>query len=119
MKALATQFDDNSLIGPLCHLIRTAVPDFDCAGSVFPLWDCAFKTGELKRVILHLNGQPFFSLLLRQPLGHGPAFQHPSPFKPEVIVQSARFVFLDDEASWAWASRYGLVFVHCPPCPLS
>src|SRR5438045_4424820 len=58
-------------------------------------------------MIFYFNREMLFRLRPRQSLGHGPRFQNAFHFQPEIVMQPAGIVFLDNKTQRAWFSRTG------------
>ena len=80
------------------HIIVAAIPDHDSAAAVVALRDHALEILVIDRVILDLDREMFFAPLPGDALGHGPGFQNAVHLQPEIVVQPARVMFLNDEA---------------------
>ena len=83
------------------HVIIAAVPQHHGPAAILPLRDDSFEGRVFDRVVLDLHRQMLLAFLPGKPLWHGPGFQHPFHFQAEVVVQSARVVFLNDETRGA------------------
>src|SRR5579862_3968383 len=79
------------------ELVRAVVPDLDRAGAVLPLRDLAVEARVLERMVLDVDGQRAAAGLERHPFRHGPGEEHPVALEPEVVVEPAGVVALDDE----------------------
>ena len=62
-----------------------------------PFGDDAFEAAVLERMVLDLHREPLVRRIEARPLGHRPALQHAVELQPEVVVQMAGGVLLDDE----------------------
>ena len=80
------------------ELVRAAIPDLDRPGPVLPGRDRPLEIGVVERVILDVDGEMPLALLQRHALRHGPAREGAVPLEPEVVVEAAGGVPLDDEA---------------------
>ena len=76
---------------------QAAVPDDDIACSVLFGWNLAFKVGVGKRMVFHMHAHALDSRVETGPLGNSPTFQRALQFQPEVIVQIACCMLLDDK----------------------
>src|SRR3954452_6470990 len=81
----------------LDELVRPVVPDLDGAGAVVPGRDLALEGGVVDRVVLDVDGERPLPRLERDTLRNGPRGERPVPLEPEVVVEAARVVPLDDE----------------------
>ena len=81
----------------LDELVRALVPDLDRAGAVLPLRDLAVERRVLERMVLDVDGEVLLARLERHALRDRPARQRAVPLEPEVVVEAARIVALDDE----------------------
>ena len=73
------------------------VPDLDRAGAVVARRDLALERRVRERVILDVDGEMLRPRLERHALGDGPAGEHAVALEPEVVVEPAGVVALDDE----------------------
>ena len=97
-EALAVQPHGQAAVGLLLHeLVGAPVPDLDRAGAVVPLRDLAFEARVVERMILDMDGQDAHARLERHALRHGPRGERPVALEPEVVVEVAGVVALDDE----------------------
>src|SRR5439155_18497892 len=81
----------------LDELIGAVVPDLDRAGAVLPRRDLTGEGGVFERVILDVDRERAASRLERHPLRDGPGGEGAVPLQPEVVVEPAGVVPLDDE----------------------
>ena len=106
------QAHGQAAVGLVLHqLVGAGVPDLDRPGPVLARRDLALERPVLERVVLDVHGQRLVPGADRDPLGHRPAGQRALALEPEVVVQPARRVALDDEdrrAAPAVAAREGL-----------
>ena len=91
------EVEDELALLPQDEVEGAAVPDLDGARAV-PRGDHAVEVHVLDRMVLHLDRQATHAGLLGRPLGDGPALQHAVQLEPEVVVEVAGVVLLDDEA---------------------
>src|SRR5262249_49812293 len=73
-----------------------AVPDHHGAAAVFALRDDAFEFAVLERVILDAHRQMLFAGRQAEPLRDSPTLEYAAEFEPQVVVECARGVFVDD-----------------------
>ena len=79
------------------ELIGAPVPDLDGAGAVGALRDLALEGSVVERVILDVDRERLLALLQRNALRHRPGGEHTVALEPEVVVEGARLMPLDDE----------------------
>ncbi len=75
-----------------------AIPDDHGAAAIFALGDGAFEAAIVQRMVLDMDRQALLARNQARPLGHGPALEHPIHLQPQIVMQPAGGVFLDDEA---------------------
>ncbi|KAG1251901.1 hypothetical protein G6F68_012041 [Rhizopus microsporus] len=75
------------------------VPDDDLAGAVPALGYLAFELGVREGMIFHLHGHALDGGIVAGALGHRPALHRAVQLQPEVIMQPAGPVLLDDEGA--------------------
>ena len=90
----------------LDELVGAAVPDLHRAGAVLALRNLALERRILERVVLDVHGEPSRSGLQRQALRDRPAGERAVPLQPQVVVEPARVVALDDETRALVAPRH-------------
>ena len=73
------------------------VPEHHRAAAVLALRNGSLEVAVLQRMVLHVHGQPLVARVVRGPLGHRPAQQHPVPFQAQVVVVAAGQVVLHEE----------------------
>jgi len=73
------------------------VPDHDGAPAIFALGDGAFEFVVLDGVILDMDGEPLLARDQARAAGDRPALHHAVELQPEVVVQPAGGMLLDDE----------------------
>ena len=95
--ARPVQDDLHLAVGPLLTLIGAVVPEDHRAAAVLALRDLAFEAAVLQRVVLGVDGQVVRRRIQRKALRHGPRDEHAVALQPEVPVQCARVMLLDDE----------------------
>ena len=93
----AVQGDDDLIVQEFLGLVGARIPDDHLAGAVFASGDVALERGVFQRMILGVHRQVVHRRRLRQVFGHRPRHQHAVSLQPEVVVQPARVVLLDDE----------------------
>ena len=74
-----------------------AVPNNDGATAVLALGDRALERGVVDRVILDLDRQALLRRVRGRAARDSPGFEHSAKFKPQVVVQPGRGMFLHDE----------------------
>ena len=82
----------------LDELVRAAIPDLDRAGAVLARRDRPLEVAVLQRVVLDVHGEVPLAAPERDALRDRPARERAVALEPEVVVQAARGVPLDDEA---------------------
>src|SRR5262249_41464758 len=98
VQALAVQANRQAAVALLLdELVRPLVPDLDGAGTVLALPDLAVELRVLERVVLDVHRERALARLERDPLRDGPARERAVALEPEVVVEPARVVALDDE----------------------
>ena len=75
-----------------------AVPQEDGARAVLLRRDHAFEVAVLDGMVLDVHREALVVRVEARAFRHGPAQEHPAELEPEVVVQVARGVLLDDEA---------------------
>src|SRR6185437_7702488 len=81
------------------------VPDLDRPAAVLALRDLALEVRVVERVVLDVHGQVALPLAQRDALGNGPAGERAAALEPEVEMQPAGVVALDDEDRVGAAAR--------------
>ena len=81
----------------LDELVRPPVPDLDRAGAVVARRDLALERRVGERVILDVDGKVLRAGLQGDALGDSPAEENAVALEPEVVVEPAGVVALDDE----------------------
>ena len=97
LRLLPVQHDDHLAVAPLLGDVGARIPDADGAAAVLPARDDAGEIRVVQRVVLGLHREPVVPGVRRNPLRHRPGHQHTTAFEPEVVVQAAGVVLLDDE----------------------
>ena len=99
-------------VRPLLHVVGAGVPDRHPAAPVLALRDVALEGRILQRMVLGMHGKVVLLRGLRQSLRERPRGKHAVAFEPEVPVEAARVVLLNDEslAGWVppWPTTHGL-----------
>jgi hypothetical protein len=68
------------------------------SAAVFTGRNGALEITVIERMILYFNGQPFVGRIVGRPSSDRPRLEDSVEFEPQVVVQAARGMFLDDEA---------------------
>src|SRR4029077_20619107 len=79
------------------ELVRAVVPDFDGAGAVVALRDLTGERRVVERMILDAHRERALADLERHTLGDAPRGKRAAALEPEVVVETAGLVALDDE----------------------
>src|SRR5581483_11179001 len=79
------------------QLVGAVVPDLDRAGPVLAGRDLACKGGVFERMVIHVDGERARTGLHRHPLRHRPGGEHTVALEPEVVVEAAGVMALNDE----------------------
>src|SRR5262245_66679560 len=74
-----------------------AVPDQHSAAAVLSLRDGSLEFVVLDRVILHLDRETLLARNQARAARHGPALHHAIELEPQVVMQPARRMLLNDE----------------------
>src|SRR5262245_26947890 len=74
-----------------------AVPDQHSAAAVLSLRDGSLEFVVLDRVVLHLDRETLLARHEARAARHGPALHHAVELEPQVVMQPARRMLLDDE----------------------
>ena len=82
-------------------MVIAAVPQHDGSSAVLSGRDDSLEVRVFDRMIFDFDREMLFTLLPRQSLRHGPGLQDPFHLKAEVVMQSTRVVFLNDETRCA------------------
>jgi hypothetical protein len=77
--------------------VAAPIPDHDCSGAILAFWNDAFKVRILERMVLCPDGEALFRGVHGRTLWHGPGYENATDFEPEVVVQVARSVLLDNK----------------------
>ena len=101
LQALALEIEfERALLQPLFRVLTrlpfALVPEHDGAGPIAIRYN-AFKVAIIQWVVFRAHGQALVSGVEARPLGHGPAFKHAVELQPEIIVETARIMFLHNE----------------------
>src|ERR1700730_10848741 len=81
------------------RLPSATIPDNHRAGTIFALRNIALKIEVFDRVVLGANRKPLFTGRQAWAFGDSPTFQDPVNLEPQIVMQPARRVFLNDELS--------------------
>src|SRR3984893_10912870 len=81
------------------RLPSATIPDDHRAGTIFALRNIALKIEVFDRVVLGANRKPLFTGRQAWAFGDSPTFQDPVNLEPQIVMQPARRVFLNDELS--------------------
>jgi hypothetical protein len=98
LDALAVEAGDDLLLLDLLRLIGALVPDGHLPRPVLALRDRSVEVQVLDRVVLGVDGEPVLARILRNATGQREREQHPVVLEPQVPVQAAGVVLVDDEA---------------------
>src|SRR5690606_4631692 len=103
VKLLAVQFEFEvtfgiALFGVADGRPAAAVPDDHRAAAIFTFRNRSFEAAIIERMILDVDGKALVARDEARAFGYRPALQHAIHFKPQVVVQPARGVLLDNEA---------------------
>ena len=85
------------VVGELLGVIGSGVPDIDLTTAVLPFRDLSSERQVFHRVILGVHREVIDRRGVGQVLGYRPTDQNAITFQPEVVVQPARVMLLDDE----------------------
>src|SRR5581483_8493652 len=98
LETLAVQVNGQPAVALLLdEVVRPRVPDLDRAGAVFALRYLALEGCVVEWVIFDVDGERADARLEWNAFRHGPGGQHAVALEPEVVVEPARIVALDDE----------------------
>src|SRR3984893_3320981 len=81
------------------RLPSATIPNDHRAGTIFALRNIALKIEVFDRVVLGANRKPLFTGRQARAFGDCPAFQTSVHLEPQIIMQPARRVLLNDELS--------------------
>jgi hypothetical protein len=81
----------------LQEFVCAAVPDLDGAGAVLALGDLALEPCVVEGMVLDVHGEVPLPGLERNPLGDCPGEQDAVALEPEIVVEAASVMALDDE----------------------
>jgi hypothetical protein len=96
--ALPVEADGQTAVALLLEeLVRAGVPDLDRARAVLALGDLALEAGVVERMVLDVHGEVPLARLERHALRHRPGEEDAVALEPEVVVEAARIMALDDE----------------------
>ena len=105
LHALAVEDGDHLVVAELLRLVGPAVPDRHAAGAVLAGGDVTREVEVLEGVVLDMDGEVVAARVGGNSLRHGPRDQHAVALQPQVPMQAARVVLLDDEPCLASAAR--------------
>ena len=74
-----------------------AVPHDHRTGSVIPLRNQSLEIAILQGMILYVDREPFIRSVVRRALGHRPGTEHAVHLQPEIEMQPASGMLVDDE----------------------
>src|SRR6516225_7488149 len=74
-----------------------AIPNHDGAAAILPLRDGSLEGVVFDRMIFHMDGKALLVRNEARAAGDRPALHHPVELEPQIIMQTPRGVFLDDE----------------------
>ena len=101
LKPLAVKAEAELAPFLLEHLIGARIEDADLPGAVVALGDRAFEAAVVEGVVLDVDGEVGLSLLRREVFRHRPRHQDRDlaveHFEPQVEVQTAGVMLMDDE----------------------
>src|SRR5580765_4426319 len=81
----------------LQELEAAGVPHDRRAGAIVPLGNEPLEVGVLDGMVFDVHGEALLVGTHRRALGHGPALQHAVDLEPQIVVEPARRVLVDDE----------------------
>src|ERR1700738_938739 len=81
------------------RLPSAAVPDDHRARAIFALRNVAHEIKVFDRVVLGADRKPLFADREARAFGDSPAFQDSVHLEPQIVMQPARRVLLNDELS--------------------
>lgn len=87
----------NLFFGSFQQFEFTRIPYNYCSSAIIARWNDALKTNVLQRVILNLDGEPFFRRVHGRPFGNSPGFENTFQFQPEVEMQPGGMVLVHNE----------------------
>ena len=79
------------------NAVIPAVPHHHRASAILALRDNSFEVFIFDRMIFHFHCEMFFTSFPRQPFRQRPRFQHALHLEAEIVMQTARSVFLNDK----------------------
>ena len=74
-----------------------AVPELHGPAAILGFWNRAFEIAIIERMIFNFHRQALIVRIERRPLGNRPGFENAAELQPEIIMQPARCVLLDDK----------------------
>src|SRR5436190_18102647 len=87
------------------NAVIPAVPHHHCASAILALRDNSFEVFVFDRMIFDFHCEMFFTSFPRQAFGQRPRFQHALHLEAEIVMQTARSVFLNDKTRRAFDFR--------------
>ena len=81
----------------LDELVGATIPDLDGAGAVLARWDLSLEFGVVEGMVLDVHREVAFAGRERHSLGDSPAREDAVALEPEVVVEAAGSVPLNDE----------------------
>ncbi len=81
------------------RLPSAAIPDDHRARAIFALRNISLEIKVFDRVVLGVDRKPLFADREARAFGDRPAFQDSVHLEPQIVMQPARRVFLNDELS--------------------
>ncbi len=81
----------------LLRFPRAPVPDHDGAAAILSFGNRAFEVAVVERVVLDLDREPLVGRIGRGSARHGPGLEDAVELEPQVVMEPASRMFLDDE----------------------
>src|SRR5579864_8910120 len=98
LQPLPVQANRQPAVGLLLdELVCAVVPDLDGACAIVPLRDLARERRIVERMVFDVDGERTLADVERDPLRHRPGRERTVPLEPEVVMEAAGVVTLDDE----------------------
>ena len=88
------------------NAVIPAVPHHHRPSAILALRDNSFEVFVFDRMIFHFHCEMFFTSFPGQPFGQRPRFQHALHLEAEIVMQTARSVFLNDKTRRAFDFRW-------------
>src|SRR5438445_3990852 len=79
------------------RLVCALVPDHHRSRAILPFRNHTFEVGIFERMVLCPDSQPLICRIHGRPFRHRPGYQDSVNRQPEIIVQAAGVVFLNDK----------------------